>query len=139
MSEDIQQVTVVVELGEDATPDEVNSATTQLIRELQNSDAETVEKVQSDELAEGAKGDPITLGAVALALGAAAAPDIVKIIGSWLGRRQSNSVSLKIKLGDDEIEFTTAASASPEELEVLTNRFATLLKKHSTGGEQPDE
>lgn len=139
MSEDIQQVTVVVELGEDATPEEVNDATTQLIRQLQNSDAETVEKVQSDELAEGAKGDPITLGAVALALGAAAAPEIAKIIGSWLGRRQSNSVSLKIKLGDDEIEFTTAASASPDELEALTDRFATLLKKHSTGGEQPDE
>ena len=117
----------------------MNDATTQLIRDLMNSDAESVEKVQSDELQVGAKGDPITLGAVVLALGAAAAPDIVKIIGSWLGRRQSNSVSLKIKLGDDEIEFTAAASASPEELEVLTDRFATLLKKHSTSGEQPDE
>lgn len=139
MSDESQAVTLLIALDDNATPEEVNDATTQLIRELQNSDAESVEKVQSDELAEGAKGDPITLGAVALALGAAAAPDIVKIIGSWLSRRHSNSVSLKIKLGNDEIEFTTAASASPDELEALTDRFATLLKKHSTSGEQPNE
>jgi hypothetical protein len=140
MSEHIQSVDVVLSLGEDATPEEVNDATTQLIRELDGSSAESVEKVQSGEVQAGSKSaDPITLGAVALTLGAAAAPDIVKIIGSWLGRRQSSNVSLKVKLGDDEIEFTAAASTSPEELEALTDRFATLLKKHSTSGEQPDE
>lgn len=132
MSDDTQTLTLNLSLGADALPDEVNDATNQLVRELLQSNADSVEKVQSDELQEGAKGDPITLGAIALALGAAAAPEIVKIIASWLGRRQSNSVSLKVKLGDDEIEFTTAATATPDELEALTDRFATLLRKHSS-------
>jgi hypothetical protein len=139
MSENIQAVEILINLGDDATTEEVNKATTLLVSELQNSDADSVEKVQSDELEEGAKGDPITLGAIALGLGAAAAPEIVKIIHSWVTRRHSDTVSLKIKLGNDEIEFTTAASASPDELEALTDRFATLLKKHSAGGDQPDE
>ncbi len=121
-----------VNLGDDATPTEVDEATTQLYRELMRSDADTVEKMQGDELQEGAKGDPITLGAIALALGAAAAPEIIKILHSWVTRRHANTVSLKIKLGADEIEFTTAATASPDELEVLTDRFAGLLKKHAT-------
>ena len=135
MSDNVQTLTVNLTLGEDALPDEVNDATTQLYRNLLQSNADSVEKVQSEELQEGAKGDPITLGAIALALGAAAAPEIVKILHSWLARRQENNVSLKVKLGDDEIEFTTAATATPEELETLTDRFAALLKKHASSDE----
>ena len=135
MSDNVQTLTVNLTLGEDALPDEVNDATTQLYRNLLQSNADSVEKVQSEELQEGAKGDPITLGAIALALGAAAAPEIVKILHSWLARRQENNVSLKVKLGDDEIEFTTAATATPEELETLTDRFAALLKKHAASDE----
>lgn len=132
MSDDIQTLTLNLTLGGDALPEEINEATDKLIRELHKSNNNHVEatKVQSDELHEGAKGDPLTLGAIALALGVAAAPEIVKIIAGWLGR-QSNQISLKVKLGDDEIEFTTAANATPDELEALTDRFALLLKKHT--------
>jgi molybdenum cofactor biosynthesis enzyme len=135
MSDDTQTLSLQLSLGADALPDEVNDATNQLMRDLLRSNADSVEKVQSDELQAGAKGDPLTIGAIALALGAAAAPEIVKILHSWLARRQSNSVSLKVKLGADEIEFTTAATATPDELEALTDRFAALLKKHASDSE----
>lgn len=131
-TEDSQKVVLSLDLGEDASVEEVHAATTQLMRELMNSSADEVEKMPQGDPEEGAKGDPITLGAIALALGAAAAPEIIKIVHSWITRRHSHNVSLKIKLGQDEIEFTTAGTASADELEQLTDRFALLLKKHAS-------
>jgi hypothetical protein len=131
MSEEIQKVTLIVNLGDDALPNEINEATTQLYQELLKSDAGSVEKPRSDTLEAGAKGDPITIGAIVLALGVAATPGIVEIVKNWLARRHLDTVNVKIKLGDDEIEFPAPASASPDDLEALTDRFAALLKKHS--------
>lgn len=126
------QTIVLINLGEDATAEELNSAATQLCQELSNSSAERVEKLRNDAQVDGSKGDPLTLGALALAMGVAAVPEIIRILGNWLNRRNSSVVSVKIKLGNDEIEFSTAASSSPIELEKITDRFATLLKKHAT-------
>ncbi|MCB0227339.1 MAG: hypothetical protein KDI02_26830, partial [Anaerolineae bacterium] len=73
MPDEVQTLILTINLGDDALPDEVNKATTQLYRELLASDADRVEKMRSDRLETGTKGDPITLGAIALALGVAAA------------------------------------------------------------------
>jgi hypothetical protein len=54
----------------------------------------------------------------------------VALVNSWLTRRHLTT-SVKIKLGDDEIEFPAPTAATPEELESLTDRFVALLKKHS--------
>jgi hypothetical protein len=131
MSDEVQNVTLIVSLGDDALPDEINEATTQLYRELLTSDADHVEKVRSDRLEVGAKGDPLTLGAIALALGVAAAPGVVEIVKDWINRRHSVPVHVKIKLGDHELEISGPASLSLEELEARTERFVALLKRHS--------
>lgn len=130
MLQDAQNTTLYLSLGEDATSSEVNALTTQLLNELASSQADTVEKLRDDALTDGAKGDPITVGAIALGVTVAAAPEIVKLISGWINRRSAHTISLKIKLGDDEIEFTTAATSSPTEIEKLADRFAMLLKKH---------
>lgn len=135
MSDKVQNVLLIVSMGDDALPDEINDLTTQLYHELLVSDADHVEKVRSDQLEDGAKGDPITIGAIALGLGVAAAPGIVEIVKSWITRRHLDSGSrVTIKLGDDEISFPVAASSTPQELETLTDRFVTMLKKHSGQG-----
>ena len=131
VSDDIQTVTLTISLGEDALPEEVNRATTQLYDQLLQSDADRVEKVRTDSLEAGAKGDPITIGAIALALGVAAAPGVVEIVKDWLARRRLGAGSLTIKLGDNEISFPVAADASPAELAAMTGRFINLLKQHS--------
>jgi len=130
MSQEPLRPTIYLVLGDDATPDEVNDATINLVRELSRSDADSVEKLRSETTVDGVKGDPITIGAIALALSVAIAPEIIKLISSWMNRRNSNIISLKIKLGDDEIEFSTIATATPDEMEKLADRFAILLKKH---------
>lgn len=95
-------------------PHEINEATTQLYQELLASSAGSVEKIRSDSSEAGAKGDPLTLGAIALGLSVAAAPGIIQTVQNWLNRRLA--VSVKIKLGDDEIEFPAPASATPAEI-----------------------
>jgi hypothetical protein len=130
MSNQTQNVTLLVELDDEARPEEVNRLTTQLYRQLMNSQAEAVEKVRSEGLEVGAKGDPLTIGAIALAMGVAVAPEIVKLVGDWLKRRHLETVSVKIKLGEDEIEFPAPAASSPEKLEALTERFVALLQEH---------
>lgn len=135
MPDEIQNVTLSLSLGEDALPHEINEATTQLYQELLTSSADSVEKMRSDSPEAGAKGDPLTLGAIALGLSVAAVPGIVQMVQNWLNRRRL-AVSVKVKLGDDEIEFPAPAAASPDELEALTNRFVALLKKHRRRGGQ---
>lgn len=132
MTTETQTVTLTLSLDDEAHPAEINRATTQLYETLLNSEADSVEKPRSETLEAGAKGDPITIGAIVLGLSVAAAPGIVEIVKSWLARRHLESVTIKIKLGDDEIEFPAPASASPDELERLTDRFVALLKKHSS-------
>jgi hypothetical protein len=132
MTTETHTVTLTLSLDDEAHPDEVNRATTQLYETLLKSEADSVQKPRSETLEAGAKGDPITIGAIVLGLSVAATPGIVEIVKSWLARRHLESVTVKIKLGDDEIEFPVPASASPEELETLTDRFVALLKKHSS-------
>jgi hypothetical protein len=111
MPDEIHNVTLTLNLGNDALPDEVNNATTQLYHELLASSADRVEKIRSDALEVGAKGDPITLGAIALGLSVAAVPGIIEIVKNWISRRHLETVSVKIKLGDDEIEFPAPAAS----------------------------
>ncbi|MCB9105956.1 MAG: hypothetical protein H6633_17200 [Anaerolineales bacterium] len=135
MPDEVQTLILTINLGDDALPDEVNKATTQLYRELLASDADRVEKMRSDRLETGTKGDPITIGAIALALGAAAAPGVVEIVKDWLNRRHAVPVQVKIKLGDDEIELSGPASISAEEFEARAERVVALLKKY---GQNPE-
>ena len=135
MPDEVQTLILTINLGDDALPDEVNKATTQLYRELLTSDADRVEKVRSNQLEAGAKGDPITLGAIALALGVAAAPGVVEIVKDWLNRRHAVPVQVKIKLGDDEIELSGPATISAEEFEARAERVVALLKKY---GQNPE-
>ena len=135
MPDEVQTLILTINLGDDALPDEVNKATTQLYRELLASDADRVEKMRSDRLETGTKGDPITLGAIALALGVAAAPGVVEIVKDWLNRRHAVPVQVKIKLGDDEIELSGPASIYAEELKARAERVVALLKKY---GQNPE-
>jgi hypothetical protein len=77
-------------------PVEVDKATTQLYHELKTSNAAYVEKPRN-----------------VLGMSVAATPGIVDLVKSWLARRHLDTVTVKIKLGDDEIEFLAPAAATP--------------------------
>lgn len=129
-------VIVQIALDDDSTLKEMDRATSQLITELKETDADTVQKVRSEELNKGAKGDPITIGAIALAFGSALAPDIIKTLIRWVRRRTTTEAILTIKIGDEELKLTTNDAASAERIEILTQLFKTMLEQHAASSNE---
>ncbi len=127
-----QTITLTVNLGEETTPAEVNRATTQLYQDLLKSDADRVEKPRSDTLQKGAKGDPITVGLIALTLGVPAVAGVFTVLDSWISRRllDSGSVTLKLPNGA-EVTVPASASMPEDERNALLDSLAAQLKKHS--------
>lgn len=102
----------------DATEEDIDRLTRQLLSELRKTDVESVELAKGGEMPQGAKsGDPITIGSIAVSVLPAVLPAVVSMVQAWATRGQGRTVKFKTK----EIEF----EGSPEEFQKL---LATLEK-----------
>jgi len=102
----------------EATEEELDSATRQLLSELRELNIESAELSKDDPAPDGSKGDPITIGNIALEVLPVAIPGLIAFVQAWIMRGQGRTVKFKGK----GIEF----EGSPEELQKL---FTTLDKK----------
>lgn len=101
----------------DATDEELDRFTRQLLSEIRELDVETAELTHGDAAPQGSKGDPITLGSIALVVLPAALPKVFDLVQGWASRGQGRTIKFKGK----GIEF----EGTPEELERI---LATLEK-----------
>lgn len=101
----------------DATDEELDRITRQLLSELRELNVESAELTKGGPAPSGSKGDPIALGSIALELMPAVLPSVIGLVQSWMTRGQGRTVKFKGK----GIEF----EGSPEELKKL---LATLDK-----------
>ena len=100
------QLTLKIDAGPDATPEEVDLLTRQLLTDLRQMQVETVDLLDAGSAPEGAKAvDPVTLGALALAVLPAVVPKVVDFVQAWSLRGQSRSVKFKGKIGGQDVEF----------------------------------
>jgi hypothetical protein len=99
----------------DATEEELDNMTRQLLSELRDLDIESVELEIGAPAPEGSKGDPITLGAITMQVLPVAIPSVIGLVQAWVMRGQGRTVKFKGKGIDFE--------GSPEELKKL---LATL-------------
>jgi hypothetical protein len=76
---------------------------------------ESAELAKNGPAPEGAKGDPITMGAIAIAVLPAVLPSVITLIQTWIMRGQGRTVKFKGKVGRNMIEF----DGPPEELQKL--------------------
>ena len=95
----------------DATDEELDSMTRQLLSELRELNVESAELTKGEPAPFGSKGDPIALGSIALELFPAVLPSVIGLVQSWMTRGQGRTVKFKGK----GIEF----EGSPEELQKL--------------------
>ena len=96
--------------AEDGNPEYVEEQLQYLLAELDQLDVESIERVAGPPAPSGTRsGDTVQLGALLIALGGSGAllPVVVGLVKDWLSRRQSFTIRLKI--GDDEIELTGAS------------------------------
>ena len=105
----------------DATDEELDHITRQLLSELRELDIELVELTKGEPAPEGSKGDPITIGAIALVAVPAILPKVADLVQAWVMRGHGRIVKFKGK----GIEF----EGSPEELHKLLASLEKGKKK----------
>ena len=105
----------------DATDEELDRMTRQLLSELRESDVESVELAKGGPAPEGSKGDVVTMGAIAIAVLPTVLPNVITLIQAWVMRGQGRTVKFKGK----GIEF----EGSPEELQKLLEKLEKGKKK----------
>jgi hypothetical protein len=104
--------------AEDTTPEDLDLMTRNLLKELRETNAESVKLLSVGTAPEGSKaGEAITVGMLAMEVLPAVLPSVIALVQSWVTRGQGRTVKFKGK----GIEF----EGSAEELQKL---LATLEK-----------
>ena len=107
----------------DATEEDVDRMTRELLTELRETDVEWVELARGGAAPDGTKSaDAITTGSIALAVLPAVLPKIVESVQAWVLRGSNRTVKFKGKVAGQAIEF----EGSAEDLQTL---LATLDKR----------
>jgi hypothetical protein len=106
------QVEIEVQVGiPDATEEEVDQLTRRLLLEIRDLDVESAELTGVEHAPIGAKGDPVTLGSIAIAVLPSTVPSVIALVQAWATRGKDRTVKYKCK----DFEF----EGSPEELHKL--------------------
>lgn len=107
--------------SEGATEEELDKLTRNLLSELRSVYTESAKLAESGATPDGAKGDPVTIGKIALEVLPTAIPSIIALVQAWTLRKEGRTVKFKGK----GIEF----EGSPEELHKLLEKIEGGKKK----------
>lgn len=108
-------------LAKDTTEENLDKLTRNLLKELRETDVESANLVSIGTAPEGSKGDPITIGTLALEVLPAVLPSVVALVQAWVMRGQGRTVKFK----GNGIEF----EGSPEEFQKLLEKLEKSKKK----------
>lgn len=78
-----------------ATEEDVDNMTRQLLSELRELDIDSAELVKGESAPMGTKGDPITIGSIALAVLPNTLPSVVALVQDWMARREGRMVEFQ--------------------------------------------
>jgi hypothetical protein len=81
--------------AENATEEDIDLMTRHLLAELRDSNVESAELAKGGSAPAGSKGDPVTIGSIAVEVLPAAIPGLVKFIQAWMARGQGRTVKFK--------------------------------------------
>ena len=131
MSEEPLGLTIFVQ--DQADQEELDRLTRQLCDEINELDVEDVHLAEGPELPVGAKGDPITIGSIVVALASAGVfTGLIELIKSWALRREGRTITIKAKVGDREVELAySPAETSPEEMTQFLDAIMGTLQKRT--------
>lgn len=105
----------------DAAEEDIDQMTRQLLSDLREMDIESAELTKGGLAPKGSKGDPITIGSIAIAALPAVLPNVISLVQEWVTRGHGRTVKFK-GMG---IEF----EGSPEELQKLLASLEKGKKK----------
>jgi hypothetical protein len=106
----------------DATEEDVDRMTRQLLSELRETDVESAELAKGGEAPRGTKsGDLVSMGSIVISTLPTVIPAVVSLVQAWSSRGQGRTVKFKAK----GIEF----EGSPEEFQKLLESLEKQKKK----------
>jgi len=111
----------IIVLDGDASEEDLDKMTRNLLSELRESDVESINLVSIGQAPEGSKGDPITIGTLAMTALPVVLPGVIDMIKDWASRGRGRTVKFKGK----GIEF----EGSAEELQKLLTSLEKGRKK----------
>jgi len=132
-----QTLDLTISLQDQVEDEELDRLTRQLRDEIAELDVEEVELAPGTELPPGAKGDPITIGSIVVAMASAGVfTALIELLKSWALRREGRTITVKAKVGEREVELTySPTETSPEEMTRFANTMLGMLEKDtSTAG-----
>jgi hypothetical protein len=110
----------------DATEEELDRMTRQLLSELRETNVESAELAKGEEAPRGSKsGDPVTMGSIVISALPAVLPAVAALVQAWVARGQGRTVKFKGKIGREVIEF----EGSPDEFQKLLAKLDMGKKK----------
>lgn len=123
---------LVIELSlEGGEPDELDELTRQLRMEVEELTVDSVEQVSKGSAPAGTKAvDLVTIGQMAVTLAPAIVPPLFDLLKSWVERKPSTPVKIKVKVGKRtaQIEYDPTR-ASAKDLEALIKALNKSIKK----------
>jgi len=110
-------VRLTLESDSQLDPEEYEKVTRQLRAELKDLDVESVRLVATDTAPVGAKGDPVTIGTLVVALSASGGvfTTLIAVLHDWL-RRHSGNHRIRLTIDGDTIEIDRVSAERESKL-----------------------
>lgn len=109
---------------QDSDEQELAQLGQQLRAAVLESEADSIEPIQGGAPPGGAKGEPLTLAALAIAIAPKAVEGLIQIIQNWLSRHERATVTMK----SGDLELTIMGRPSVEQ-QRLTKAFLTRVRR----------
>lgn len=111
--------------SKDATTEDLDELTREVLSELREADVELAELVEAGPAPTGTKAiDPVTVGAIAVTVIPTVLPKVIDMLQAWIARGSGRTVKFKGRIGKQQIEF----EGPPEELQKLVDRLGKNKK-----------
>ena len=118
---DAIELTLQFGIGEDADQEELETATFRILQEMRELDfVESVSRAPGV-LEPGAKGDPITVGALAVVILPALLPKLLDFIQAWVTAKQGRTAKFKGTIGGQIFEYEGTREDFVKLLTILSN------------------
>jgi hypothetical protein len=119
-----------IDLHDDVDQPALERLTSQLLDEISDLDVDYAKLASASEVPLGAKGDPITVGSIMVALASAGVfTGLIETLKSWALRHEGRSVTIKAEVEGRKLEMTfSPAEASEAEMARFAEKIMQTLQ-----------
>lgn len=130
-------LTIVVDGGRDALPEDIDALTRRLRSEIQDLGVENVALSAAGTTPSGTKSvEAVTIGALAVTILPPMLPRLIEFLQAWSLRGKDRTVKIKASVGDRSVDIEYPEGASEESVQELIQKMTDALTP-ATGTPRP--